>query len=92
MILPEGVDLVQTCRACPEQYDMLLYGERVGYFRLRHSYYTVEVPGPSLNPEDRVLEEDYCPGEDAGIFDPEHRESALLRGIWAVLERLTRGE
>lgn len=42
-MLPEGVELIQTCGACPEQYDMLLFGKRVGYLRLRHSHCTVEI-------------------------------------------------
>lgn len=85
MILPEGVELVQTCGACPEQYDMFLHGELVGYFRLRHSHYTVEMDG---NYSGMVLSEEYCPGRDAGIFDYEDREAALTRGITAVLNRI----
>lgn len=34
-----GYELVQTCVACPEQYDVF-NGERlVGYFRLRHGVF-----------------------------------------------------
>lgn len=95
MNLPEDVELVQTCFACPEQYDMLLFGVRVGYFRLRHSSYTVAAGGPSLDPQEVVLTEDYCPsGEsDVGVFRWEDRDDALLRGAWAVLDRLvTKGQ
>lgn len=35
----------QTCGACPEQYDIFKKGERVGYFRLRHGWLSVECPG-----------------------------------------------
>lgn len=36
-----GVALVQTCGACPEQYDAYIDGEEVGYLRLRHGYFSV---------------------------------------------------
>ncbi|WP_276122658.1 hypothetical protein [Pararhizobium qamdonense] len=48
---PEGtkvtkieIDLVQTCGACPEQYDAFRDGEPVGYLRLRHGYFRVDYP------------------------------------------------
>ena len=33
-----------TCMACPKQYDAFLDGQQVGYLRLRHGRFTVEVP------------------------------------------------
>lgn len=37
--------LVQTCSACPEQYDVLDDdGFQIGYLRLRWGEFTVEVP------------------------------------------------
>lgn len=39
------IRLVQTCGACPEQYDALdEHGRHVGYLRLRHGNFTVECP------------------------------------------------
>lgn len=38
------IELKQTCGACPEQYDAYLGDEKVGYLRLRHGYFSVEVP------------------------------------------------
>lgn len=38
------IKLVQTCGACPEQYDAYLNGERVGYLRLRHGNFYAECP------------------------------------------------
>lgn len=39
------IKLVQTCMACPEQYDAFdEKGNLVGYLRLRHGTFRVEVP------------------------------------------------
>ena len=39
------IKLVQTCIACPEQYDAFdEKGNLVGYLRLRHGTFRVEVP------------------------------------------------
>lgn len=38
------VKLVQTCGACPEQYDGYINGKQVAYFRLRWGLFTVECP------------------------------------------------
>lgn len=39
------IRLVKTCDACPEQYDAFdEYGNRVGYLRLRHGHFRVDVP------------------------------------------------
>lgn len=35
------IQLVQTCGACPEQYDAYLEKRVVGYLRLRHGYFSV---------------------------------------------------
>lgn len=42
----QDIILKQTCFAYPEQYDAIdgITGERVGYLRLRHGHFTVEVP------------------------------------------------
>lgn len=39
-----GIVLKKTSDACPEQYDAIYGGERVGYLRLRHGHFTVECP------------------------------------------------
>lgn len=38
------LDFEQTCGACPEQYDVLLRGCKVGYLRLRYGSFTVQCP------------------------------------------------
>lgn len=37
------IELVQTCGACPEQYDAYRGGRKVGYLRLRHGHFTVRL-------------------------------------------------
>ncbi|HZH10603.1 MAG TPA: hypothetical protein VEZ24_09545 [Microvirga sp.] len=39
-----GYELLLTCGACPEQYDVLKDGEQVGYLRLRHGYFRADYP------------------------------------------------
>ncbi len=38
------IRLVETCFACPEQYDAYDGDQQVGYLRLRHGTFTVECP------------------------------------------------
>ena len=44
MISPEDIRLVETCGACPEQYDAFVGDREVGYLRLRHGRFTVQCP------------------------------------------------
>lgn len=65
------IERVQTCSACPEQYDAFLDGEQIGYLRLRHGFFSVEYPdcGGRL-----VLE---AQPEGDGIFAAHEREHYL---------------
>lgn len=41
----DDIRLDQTCGACPEQYDAYdPAGKQVGYLRLRHGWFTVDMP------------------------------------------------
>lgn len=40
----DGYRFVQTCPACPEQYDVFDEGAQVAYIRERHGYSYVECP------------------------------------------------
>jgi len=41
----QDIILVQTSIACPEQYDAFIGNKKlVGYLRLRHGYFRVDVP------------------------------------------------
>lgn len=44
-IQPSQIKLIQTCGACPEQYDAELDMNRVGYLRLRWGGFNVTCPG-----------------------------------------------
>lgn len=39
-----GLRFENTCGACPEQYDVFLEGEQVGYVRVRHGWVSAEYP------------------------------------------------
>lgn len=38
------IELIQTCVACPEQYDAYHNNIQVGYLRLRHGFFYVDCP------------------------------------------------
>lgn len=40
---PSDIRLVETCSACPEQYDAYVGDRQVGYLRLRHGTFLVHV-------------------------------------------------
>ncbi len=44
MFSAEDIHLELTCSACPEQYDAFVGDRQVGYLRLRHGTFRVEVP------------------------------------------------
>lgn len=41
-IKKKDIKLIQTCGACPEQYDAHYQWEKIWYLRLRHWYFYVE--------------------------------------------------
>lgn len=73
-----GIELVQTCGACPEQYDAMRDGDVVGYFRLRHGHFTVNAYGPG----GREVYEAQPEGD--GIFAHHERDKFLREGIDAL--------
>lgn len=76
----KGFDLVRTCYACPEQYDVYLDGEELAYLRLRHGSFYAQAPfGGSVVYSARPLKSD-------GIFDDNEREYYLNNAIDAIIE------
>jgi hypothetical protein len=65
------IELIETCDACPEQYDAFLDGQLVGYLRLRHGYFSVECP----NSGGELVYSAYPYGD--GIFEYEERDKYL---------------
>lgn len=60
-------ELICSCIACPEQYDVLLNGKQVGYIRLRHGHLRVDCPD--------CMDETVFKGEPKGdgMFDDDER-------------------
>ena len=75
-----GIHLKRTCYACPEQYDAQFEGQDVGYVRLRHGRFRVEVPSGG----EVVYSADI--GGDSGIFD--EKERTLYLSVACVRIRL----
>lgn len=76
------IELVQTCGACPEQYDAYLNGQQVGYLRLRHGYFRAECYG-------KIVYEAYPRGD--GCFDSEEKTFYLNRAVEAIEDDLANG-
>lgn len=78
------IELKMTCGACPEQYDAFANGKTVGYLRLRHGYFRVELfaPGGTTVYETKTIGD--------GIFDEDEREFHLQKAKDAIAAELTR--
>lgn len=44
VVIPEPFTVVLTCAACPEQWDILIDGDIVGYLRCRSSRWRLDYP------------------------------------------------
>ncbi len=73
-----GYNLVLTCGACPEQYDVFKDGEQVGYLRLRHGFFRADYPDCG---GETVYEA--SPNGD-GMFDDSERQMYLENAIAAL--------
>lgn len=77
-----GLLLVLTCEACPEQYDVFNGAEQVGYLRLRHGEFRVDFPDCG---GETIYEAE--PNGD-GTFDANERLVYLTKAMRAILLRL----
>ena len=77
-----NIELHRTCYACPEQYDAIniMTNERIGYLRLRHGHFTVEVP----DVWGELIYESYPRGD--GIFEEDERTNELTNAILAIAD------
>jgi hypothetical protein len=74
---------VETCGACPEQYDVFdRSNKRVGYLRLRHGWFRVDMPCCG----GKTVYEAGPRGE--GMFDDDEREFYLTEAIRAIRKEL----
>lgn len=79
------IKLVQTCGACPEQYDALDDdGRKVGYLRLRHGEFTVDYP----DVRGKTILTVYPKGD--GCFAAEEREGYLNLAIQAIEQEINK--
>lgn len=76
------IKLVQTCGACPEQYDAFNEsGNQVGYLRLRHGYFSVSYP----DAYGEVIYSAQPKGD--GIFESQERDFYLKEAVKAIQNR-----
>lgn len=78
----DGFELVKTCSACPEQYDVFLNNKQVGYLRLRHGYFSCDFlcgDGEEVYSADTI---------GNGMFEDEERDFHLKLAINAIKLRL----
>lgn len=73
-----GIRLVETCEACPEQYDAYMGDKLIGYLRLRHGHFTVRYPGVM----GKLVYEANPKGD--GIFEDDERKFYLDKAIKAL--------
>lgn len=76
-------DLVRTCEACPEQYDVYdKHSKKVGYLRLRHGKFRADYPECG----GETVYESYPDGD--GAFEEYERLHELERAIQAIHTKL----
>lgn len=71
--------LKMTCSACPEQYDVFLNGEEVGYLRLRHGIFRADC-------KEETVYMAHPMGD--GMFDDDEREFYLNQACKAIKDKL----
>lgn len=76
-----GYELIETCGACPEQYDVYMNGRQVGYLRLRHGCFYADYPNTGGEEVYRA----YPKGD--GIFESDERDYYLTKAVMAIHER-----
>lgn len=75
----DGLTLVCTCNACPEQYDVFdADGKQVGYLRLRHGHFRADAPVCGW----RTVYEADTKGD--GVFDDDERLPELRKAVAAI--------
>ena len=81
----KGLRFIETCSACPEQYDVDYDGKQVGYIRLRYGRLTVEYPDVG----GEVIYEASIGDDWTGNFESEEQRQYHLNSIAdTILEKL----
>lgn len=77
----DGLRLVCTCGACPEQYDVFnAEGAKVGYLRLRHGWFRADVPSAG----GETVHESYPPKGDGTFGDEDERVAHLTEAVTKI--------
>lgn len=77
----DGLKLVCTCGACPEQYSVFdENGKSVGYLRLRHGWFRADVPHCG----GKTVHESHPRGD--GMFDADERMAHLEEAVKKIRE------
>jgi len=74
--------LEKTCWACPEQYDVYIGEEQVGYLRLRHGHFRCDYPDCG----GETLYDAYTEGD--GMFEDEERDPQIRRALAAIIDKM----
>jgi hypothetical protein len=82
-LLIDGLRLVLTSSACPEQYDVFDGDKQVGYLRLRHGYFRADVPDCG---GDTVYESETR--GDGCFIDYEERDEELGKAVAAIRKKI----
>lgn len=77
-----GLTLIQTCNACPEQYDVFKGNRKVGYLRLRHGHFTASYP----DVRGECVYSAYPRGD--GMFEDDEQEEYLTAAVKALKKRI----
>lgn len=80
------IRLVQTCSACPEQYNAFLGDKQVGYLRLRHGSFSASCPDAG----DTIVYRGSPMGD--GSFDDDERHYFLSHAVHAIQHWIKTGE
>lgn len=80
--LAKKIELVQTCDACPEQYDAFINGKQIGYLRLRHGHFTVQYPDVG----GELVYSSETKGD--GMFDDDEREGHLIAARLRLINKV----
>lgn len=80
----DGLQLVCTSGACPEQYDVFDGDKQVGYLRLRNGWFRADCPDCG----GEMVHESYPRGD--GIFGDDERMAHLTEAVKKIREWMTR--
>ena len=83
----KGLRFIETCSACPEQYDVDYDGKQVGYIRLRYGRLTVEYPDVG----GEVIYEASIGDDWTGEFESEEQRQYHLNNIADIILKKAEG-